>query len=95
MAALVAALAGAIVGPACIEALAQGSAFPAPGRPITIIVPYAAGGVTDTGARLMAAGLEKELATPVVVANKPGAASQGCWRSQPSNRTNRCRKFRR
>jgi tripartite-type tricarboxylate transporter receptor subunit TctC len=76
MAAFMVALAGAVVGPACIEALAQGTVFPARGRPITIIVPYAAGGVTDTGARLMAAGLERELATPVVVANKPGAASQ-------------------
>jgi tripartite-type tricarboxylate transporter receptor subunit TctC len=50
--------------------------FPAPGRTITIIVPYAPGGVTDTGARLMAAGLEKELGVPVVVMNKAGAASQ-------------------
>lgn len=55
------------------NALAQ--PFPA-GRPITLIVPYAPGGVTDTGARLMAAGLEKELGNPVVVVNKPGAASQ-------------------
>ena len=76
MAALMAALAGAVVGLSCVEGLAQGTAFPARGRPITMIVPYAAGGVTDTGARLMAAALEKELATPVVVANKPGAASQ-------------------
>jgi tripartite-type tricarboxylate transporter receptor subunit TctC len=76
MAALMAALAGAVVGLSCVEALAQGTAFPARGRPITMIVPYAAGGVTDTGARLMAAALVKELATAVVVANKPGAASQ-------------------
>src|SRR3984893_8446644 len=76
MAAFMVALAGAVVGLACIEALAQGTAFRASGRPVTIIVPYAAGGVTDTGARLMAAGLERELAPPVVVANKPGAASQ-------------------
>jgi tripartite-type tricarboxylate transporter receptor subunit TctC len=76
MAGFMVALAGAVVGLACVETLAQGTAFPARGRPITIIVPYAAGGVTDTGARLLAAGLEKELATPIVVANKPGAASQ-------------------
>jgi tripartite-type tricarboxylate transporter receptor subunit TctC len=76
MAALMAALAGAVVGPASVEALAQGTASPARGRPITVIVPDAAGAVTDTGARLMAAGLEKELATAVVVANTPGAASQ-------------------
>ncbi|MSP89647.1 MAG: tripartite tricarboxylate transporter substrate binding protein [Alphaproteobacteria bacterium] len=50
--------------------------FPVKGKPITIIVPYAAGGVTDTGARMMAAGMEKELGTPVQIVNKAGAASQ-------------------
>jgi len=49
--------------------------FPA-GKPITIIVPYAAGGTTDTGARLLAPRLEEELSTKVIVTNKPGAASQ-------------------
>ncbi len=49
--------------------------FPA-GKPITIIVPYAAGGTTDAGARLLAAALEGELSTRVQVENKPGAASQ-------------------
>jgi tripartite-type tricarboxylate transporter receptor subunit TctC len=55
---------------------ARAQEYPARGKPITIIVPYAAGGVTDVTARLMAAGLERELATSVQVANKPGAASQ-------------------
>ena len=50
--------------------------FPVKGKPITLVVPYAAGGVTDVTARLMAAGLEKELGATVQVANKPGAASQ-------------------
>jgi putative tricarboxylic transport membrane protein len=50
--------------------------YPARGKPITLIVPYAAGGVTDVTARLMANGLEKELGASVQVANKPGAASQ-------------------
>jgi tripartite-type tricarboxylate transporter receptor subunit TctC len=49
--------------------------FPA-GRPITIIVPYAPGGATDTGARLMAAGLEPLLHTSIQVVNRAGAASQ-------------------
>jgi tripartite-type tricarboxylate transporter receptor subunit TctC len=49
--------------------------FPA-GRPITILVGYAAGGTTDAGARWLAAGLEEELSTKVNVVNKPGAASQ-------------------
>jgi tripartite-type tricarboxylate transporter receptor subunit TctC len=71
---LLTAIAGLVFPGGCGDALAQG--FPARGKPITIIVPYAAGGVTDTGARLMAAGLEKELMTSVQVVNKPGAASQ-------------------
>src|SRR5258706_2234845 len=75
-AALVAPIAAALLGTSYVAALAQDSAFPALGKPITIIVPYAPGGVTDTGARLMAAGLEKELMSPVVVVNKAGAASQ-------------------
>jgi tripartite-type tricarboxylate transporter receptor subunit TctC len=75
-AALVAPIAAALLGTSYVAAFAQDSAFPALGKPITIIVPYAPGGVTDTGARLMAAGLEKELLSPVVVVNKAGAASQ-------------------
>lgn len=55
---------------------AQAQNFPAAGKPITLIVPYAPGGVTDTGARLMAAGLEQELKSSVQVVNKAGAASQ-------------------
>ena len=50
--------------------------FPEKGKTITIIVPYAAGGTTDSGARFLAAGLEKELGTPVQVVNKPGASAQ-------------------
>jgi tripartite-type tricarboxylate transporter receptor subunit TctC len=71
------AAAGALLaGGGYATALAQGTPYPQPGRTITLIVPYAAGGVTDTGARLMAAALDKELGTSVVVVNKAGAASQ-------------------
>jgi tripartite-type tricarboxylate transporter receptor subunit TctC len=55
---------------------AHAQSFPVSGKSISIIVPYAPGGVTDTGARLMAAGLEQELKTSVQVVNKAGAASQ-------------------
>ena len=50
--------------------------FPARGKTITLIVPYAPGGVTDAGARLMAQGLEKELNVSVQVINRVGGASQ-------------------
>lgn len=50
--------------------------FPEKGRTITMIVPFSAGGSTDVSARILAAGLEKELGTTVQVVNKPGAGSQ-------------------
>ena len=50
--------------------------YPQKGKTIQMIVGNAAGGPTDLGARIMAAGLEKELGVPVVVVNKPGANGQ-------------------
>lgn len=52
------------------------SNYPEKGRAITFIVPFAAGGVNDLGARILAAGMEKELGTPVQVVNKVGAGGQ-------------------
>ena len=49
--------------------------FPTKGKPITIIVPYAAGGPIDLMARILADPLEKELGTQVEVLNKPGAST--------------------
>jgi tripartite-type tricarboxylate transporter receptor subunit TctC len=45
-----------------------------PERPITIIVPWGAGGSTDTVTRVLAAELEAELGQPVVIVNQPGAS---------------------
>lgn len=50
--------------------------FPAKGRAISIVVPWAAGGSNDLLARLVAPVLEKELGTSVQVVNKAGAGSQ-------------------
>jgi tripartite-type tricarboxylate transporter receptor subunit TctC len=44
-----------------------------PGKPLKIIVPYAAGGAVDVVARLMSPRLSESLAQPVVVENRPGA----------------------
>ena len=43
-----------------------------PERPVTLIVPWAAGGGTDAVARYIASALEKELGQPVNVINRTG-----------------------
>ena len=44
-----------------------------PNKAVTIVVPFSAGGGTDTMARVIAEGLNKALGQPFVVENKPGA----------------------
>src|SRR5690606_7002773 len=44
-----------------------------PEKPITVIVPFAAGGPTDASARALANALSDKLNTPFVVENLPGA----------------------
>ena len=44
-----------------------------PNKTLTMVVPFAAGGGTDTGARIAAASLEKALGKTIVVTNVEGA----------------------
>ncbi len=44
-----------------------------PSRPITLLVPFPPGGVTDTTARVIEAALGKELGQPVVIENRGGS----------------------
>ena len=69
----------------------QGSAQaqqPFPSRPIKFIVPYPPGASTDNIARAFAQELSKELKTPVVVENRPGAGNAVgalAFKSQPAD----------
>ncbi|RWA46961.1 hypothetical protein AU476_35005 [Cupriavidus sp. UYMSc13B] len=53
-------------------ALAE-SAQEYPSRPITLVVPWPAGGATDISMRILAELAGRELGQPVVVENRPGA----------------------
>jgi tripartite-type tricarboxylate transporter receptor subunit TctC len=53
-------------------AVAQAQDFPA--RPVTLIVPWPAGGSTDQVMRALAQATEKYLGQTIVVENRPGAA---------------------
>ena len=68
----------------CIAALAAGLTFvqglPAraedyPSHPVTLIVPWAAGGAVDTLARIAGPKLSERLGKPVVIENRPGGGS--------------------
>jgi tripartite-type tricarboxylate transporter receptor subunit TctC len=61
LAAAICALAGA----------AQAQQFPT--RPVTLVVPWPAGGSTDIGMRALASATEKHLGQSIVIENKPGA----------------------
>lgn len=63
-------LASGLAGVFSQQATAQDS-FPS--KPITLIVPWSAGGGSDTSMRLVADAAKAHLGQPVVVVNRPGA----------------------
>jgi tripartite-type tricarboxylate transporter receptor subunit TctC len=68
----VVALAFALAWAAAPVPKAQAESFPT--KPITVVVPWPAGGSTDVVVRAMAEVVSKELGQPVIVENKAGAS---------------------
>ena len=62
-----------------------------PNRPITLLVPFAAGGATDTVARVTAQSMSKLLGQPIVIENATGAggtiAATRASRAEPDGYT--------
>jgi len=81
-------VAGAVTLPAASQA-AQAQTFPT--RPVTLIVPFGAGGANDVTSRVLARASEKYLKEPIVIENVTGAGgSLGAARaaaSQPNGYT--------
>ncbi|MFQ5872600.1 MAG: tripartite tricarboxylate transporter substrate binding protein [Dehalococcoidia bacterium] len=65
-----AALVTVVLSLGILHAIEKPKGFPE--RPLTIIVPYGAGGGSDQLTRAMASSLEKVIGVPVTVVNKPG-----------------------
>jgi tripartite-type tricarboxylate transporter receptor subunit TctC len=65
-----------VLGAAALALTISGCGKPAeyPNRPLTMVVPWAAGGGTDAVARVMASLVEKELGKPVNVVNRTGGS---------------------
>jgi tripartite-type tricarboxylate transporter receptor subunit TctC len=65
------AIAAASLGAALMPAAFAAEAFP--NKPITMVVPFVAGGTTDILARIVGQSLGEELGQPVIIDNRAGA----------------------
>jgi tripartite-type tricarboxylate transporter receptor subunit TctC len=75
---LLGSLRAALIGAICLFAAAQSIAGLAaetfPSRPITILVPFAAGGSSDVVMRLVSRQVSENIGQPIIIENKPGGA---------------------
>ncbi|WP_459616302.1 Bug family tripartite tricarboxylate transporter substrate binding protein [Bordetella sp. 2513F-2] len=74
---------------AVLPALSHAAGYPQ--RPITLVVPFGAGGITDLVARATGKALSEQIGQPVIIENKPGAggniAADYVRRAQPDGYT--------
>src|SRR3954469_8198860 len=70
---------------------APSSAQQFPSKPITLVVPYTAGGNVDISTRILQAGIGDSLGQPIIIENRPGAggliAGDYVARSAPDGHT--------
>ncbi|MBX9776391.1 MAG: tripartite tricarboxylate transporter substrate binding protein [Xanthobacteraceae bacterium] len=68
---------------------ARGQSYPT--RPITFVVPFAAGGLSDVPGRILAAEMQTRIGQSIVVENRPGASgvtgAQSVLRAEPDGYT--------
>jgi tripartite-type tricarboxylate transporter receptor subunit TctC len=67
-------MAGAACAAIAVAFATLGFAQNFPARPVTLIVPWPAGGTTDVGMRALATATEKHLGQPIVVENRSGGS---------------------
>lgn len=84
-------LSGLLALTVCTQGAVAAPASAFPEKPITVVVPFAAGSPTDAVARVLSDSLSKRLGQPLIVQNRPGATgmigSEYVARSQPDGYT--------
>ena len=69
-------MAAAVIGVCSAFSFGTAQAQPYPAKPIRLVVPWPAGGITDSATRMLAQALSPRLGQPIVVDNRPGANGQ-------------------